>query len=125
MFGASTYGGLHLLAWNAPFNGHGLKLAWHVSGILISSSLVAALVSWPVMYLYQWLEQTFESGPRARRILMLYRRTAETAGGFVLFFYGVARFWLVIGCLINLAHLSEGVFREPEWTRYIPHGGAG
>jgi hypothetical protein len=125
MFGASMYGGLHLLAWNAPFGASSLRLAWHVSGVLIASSLIAALISWPVVYIYRRLKQTLAPNLQTRRILMLYRRTAKTVGGFALFFYCVARIWLIIGCLVNVAHLSEGVFREPEWSRYIPHGGAG
>jgi hypothetical protein len=113
MFGASMYGGLHLLAWNAPFGASSLRLAWHVSGVLIASSLIAALISWPVVYIYRRLKQT--PAPNL----------AKTVSGFVLFFYCVARICLIVGCLVNVAHLSEGAFREPEWSRHIPHGGAG
>ena len=39
--------------------------------------------------------------------------------------YVIARIYLIVECFISLAHLPPAVYREPEWSRYIPHFGSG
>jgi hypothetical protein len=39
--------------------------------------------------------------------------------------YLAARFYIVVECFLNLAHLPLGVYNVPAWSRYIPHLSAG
>jgi hypothetical protein len=35
------------------------------------------------------------------------------------------RVYLMVECFMNLAHLPSEVYKEPEWSQYIPHFGSG
>jgi hypothetical protein len=45
--------------------------------------------------------------------------------GILALVYAAARTYLVVECFINIAHLPDAVFQEPNWSQYIPHFGAG
>jgi flagellar biosynthesis protein FlhB len=35
------------------------------------------------------------------------------------------RVYLMVECFMNLAHLPSEVYKEPQWSQYIPHFGSG
>lgn len=55
--------------------------------------------------------------------------TAVLGFGLLLPAYGMAyiggRVYLMVECFMNLAHLPSEVYKEPEWSQYIPHFGSG
>lgn len=109
------YGGLHLIAWNAPFPNHIQRLLWRMSGIylatsvpvliiimeLIEKSQLDALLSWVKVMLFAFLLLTLSA----------------------MFMYLFCRVYLVVECFLSLSHLPDSVFDVPQWSQYIPHIG--
>jgi hypothetical protein len=153
LLAGSLYGGIHLFAWDGPFPSGTERLLWRISCLIIASPvgfvilLLAAagvLIAGSVM-----LDQLNEILPLKRMFSWLYTPILalldalldfliDTETGFVMSFcvlagisaifalaYAAARIYLVVECFINIAHLPEAVFQEPNWSQYIPHFGAG
>ena len=104
------YGGLHLLAWNAPFRSRTEEWLWRSSGISI---MVSGLYIIPILLL---LVSSGDSSLSDFRfclscILSLFLGPV----------YVVARVYLVVECFINLAYLHDSVYEMPSWSQYFPH----
>lgn len=123
IFAGLVYGGIHLLAWNAPFpTDHQLGL-WRTSGVALG---VSGLL-WPFVAVVAnggtW--KCLSHGTPATMICCFAPEllVIGISVGTILFplFYVVARVFLVVECYINLVHLPESVFRTIAWAKYIPH----
>ena len=101
---AFLYGGLHLLAWNAPFRSRTEEWLWRSSGIFIMASGLCII---PLVLLV--LPGDFS--------LCLFFVLAYFLG----LVYVVARVYLVVECFINLAYLRDSVYEMPSWSQYFPH----
>ena len=147
-FTGFVYGGLHCLAWNAPFATRLETLLWRISSIAIMSTFVPVLL----FYLWElWNDNMRINGPlwahiriRAHRLFqdpnfagwrssrkiasLLYfigKATLQILLNFTVYcaagFYCLARVYLVVECFINLAHLPDSVYQAPVWSQYVPH----
>jgi hypothetical protein len=103
------YGGLHLLAWNAPFRSRTEEWVWRSSGISIVAS---GLYIIPLSLLVP-----SEDSKLYYFILYLF----YVPGLFLGLVYVVARVYLVVECFINLAYLRDSVYEMPSWSQYFPH----
>jgi len=105
---AFLYGGLHLLAWNAPFRSLTEEWLWRSPGISIMAS---GLYIIPLLSLTLLIDskQYFRGSLFAVLFLFL---------GLV---YIIARVYLVVECFINLAYLHDSVYEMPSWSQYFPH----
>lgn len=120
---ATIYGGLHLLAWNYPFNSPIHELLWRVSGLTIVASGPAFVVHLAICWLW--------AGLRINGHYLIYHVYVRNyprihwiygvlALGCVLF-YLFARTFLVVECSISFAYLPDAVFEQTRWSYYIPH----
>ncbi|MCJ1455918.1 hypothetical protein MMC28_006275 [Mycoblastus sanguinarius] len=136
------YGGLHMLAWDAPFSSRVEQIFWRISA---SSVTLTPLVLAPVMLLPEigGLSQSALSIMRRfqRRNIedegegKVTDRAAQWAktvfvgflipllflGPFFWLLYVTARVFLVVECFKNVAYLPEGVFEDVGWPGYLPH----
>jgi hypothetical protein len=103
------YGGLHLLAWNAPFRSRAEEWLWRSSGISIMASGLYII-------------------PLASRISFKNSKSYNFVWNlscvltyFLNLVYMVARVYLVVECFINLAYLHDSVYEMPSWSQYFPH----
>jgi hypothetical protein len=131
---ALVYGGLHLLAWNAPFHTRIEETLWKISGIFVASIgpmsiAYAGLLSvtdklfrhigpWPITHwnplnVYQFLYVSED----------IVEKINKFFGVSYLLFYLFARVYLVVECFIEVAYLPDSAFTTPVFTRYIPHFG--
>jgi hypothetical protein len=145
LLAGSLYGGIHLFAWNGPFPSGTERLLWRISCLIIASPVGVVLlllaVAGVAIAIYVVLSLLNEIMPIERMFSWLYIPIfdyLESETGSMIFgsvivviitllalVYAAARMYLVVECFINIAHLPEAVFKEPNWSQYIPHVGAG
>jgi hypothetical protein len=118
------YGGLHLLAWDAPFNGRVQELLWKISGIAVISSglsLFSYIVLWYGV-IQLWMRSQGSSSASPIRILsrIVLSVFLVLLLSFLLL-YLCARTYLVVECFISFAYLPDEVFQDVEWSGYFPH----
>lgn len=131
----SIYGGLHLIAWNAPFASQVEKLLWRISGLVLALSGPACaflyiLWDWFQRGIAEWKDEPLRSHSLfiIRAIVVAfqlwvaigYYSVSVILVAFALTYVG-ARLYLVVECFVNMAHLPASVFELPVWTQYFPH----
>jgi hypothetical protein len=117
----AAYGGLHLLAWNGPFVNPSEQILWRISSFV----LVGAIVMPPYLLVMGFLIISMKGAECAQGVQSTLIRPFYASLLVVSLVYVAARLYLVVECFINLAHLPDEVFKQPEWSVYIPHFGAG
>jgi hypothetical protein len=141
-FACAIYGGLHLIAWNAPFPSRLEKMLWRISGLGVASFgpvYVAQMISLTVNRLFKKLTRS-----KDHRIAWSWWRSPSTDipdSGWVIYrilfwvlclwvalyvgcylpLYVFSRVYLIVECFINIFHLPESVFLTPDWSQYFPH----
>ena len=113
-----VYGGLHLLAWNAPFRSRMEEWLWRSSGI---SAIAFGLSFVPLLLLVpsDVLLESSNDSKLHRSCFRLY--LFSVLGLFLNLIYVAARVYLVVECCINLAYLHDTVYEMPDWSQYFPH----
>jgi len=118
---ALLYGGLHLLAWNAPFHAPIYGLLWKISGITTASLGVVRLIFLALNALNSCLDVSLRSWlqyPWLFALILLYM----SMFGFALL-YVLARVYLVVESFLNLAYLPDSALTTPNFSLYFPHIG--
>lgn len=136
------YGGLHLLAWHAPFASRAEEVLWRFSGIVVASM---GLVIMSVVLLYElnfphvnlckvtirrrnlWsknvdvkvpdLVSFARPIPFSRLVPSLWVLVLAS----LLLAYVLARTYLVVECFLQLARLPPSAYELPQWSQYFPH----
>jgi hypothetical protein len=116
---ALVYGGLHLLAWNAPFHTPFASILWKISGITIASLGLFPLLIILFSFAYRFLDDS-----RFLRCLAL----AATGMLYLILvcltlLYVFARVYLVVESFLSLAYLPESALITPNFSLYFPHIG--
>lgn len=132
MTAGSVYGGLHLIAWNAPFSTRTEAILWKISGLILVTPFAFSLGFVIVIILSQLCIITcgticpiLSGGGESPDIIHRPGRLIEHLINASVIAFILARIYLVIESFINLAHLPEDVYKVPAWNQYIPHIGAG
>lgn len=154
LIAGSAYGGVHLIAWNGPFPSHIQRILWRASCFIIISPvgilgalLLVFCLFWVLIIGYNIaLSLMIKIMPACEAWEASLKRylhrvsqnlpDVDFTGFFVkmpleLLIYGpgliyaAARTYLIVECFINIAYLSEDVYREPSWSKYLPHFAAG
>jgi hypothetical protein len=135
-FAGLVYGGLHLLAWNAPFPSPVENNLWRGSGVLLASSgfilPLSMLVSFPFILRYECIVRTSVWQVLKTRLGHWYKPLANvvsSVGEAALFYlvasfalaYLAARGYLVVESFLQLTHLPESAYALPGWSQYFPH----
>ncbi|MCJ1272137.1 hypothetical protein MMC22_012044 [Lobaria immixta] len=124
------YGGLHLLAWGAPFASSLSQLAWRVSAVLVASlALVVLLI---ILLSPNVSEIKFPDTSNLGLIILslilfiiavLISLIVGTATVIATILYIPARGILVVESCLQIARLPPGAYEVPDWSRYVPHIG--
>ena len=131
------YGGLHMLAWNAPFSSDLEQILWRVAA---SSVTTAPLILTPIALIFgngaliRGVEDltTMFRGHNVERVdgraeywarvtAVLFSLPFFAVSPLLWFTYVLGRVYLVVECFRNVAHLPEGVFQKVSWSGYVPH----
>jgi hypothetical protein len=135
-FAGLVYGGLHLLAWNAPFPSRLENKLWRSSGILLASSgfiyPLSVLILAPFILGYKFAVWTSLWQVLKTRLGHWYKPLANavsSVGDATLFYlcvlfalvYLTARGYLVVESFLQLVHLPDSAYALPGWSQYYPH----
>jgi len=117
MIAGGLYGGLHLLAWNAPIASWGEQFVWCASGVLIASS--------GILYFAFMVVSALEE-PLLQENLIAYLFTVPWLCSFVIvsaviIAYIPARAFLIVECGLQMARLPRSAYELPQWSQYYPH----
>jgi hypothetical protein len=112
---AFVYGGLHLLAWNAPFHASIYGILWKISGIVTASLLIL-----PLSFLLLILGVHFSTSFRLGKVMVGLCLMGTI---FFALLYVFARVYLVFESFLSLAYLPESVLTTPNFSLYFPHIG--
>jgi hypothetical protein len=107
------YGGLHALAWSAPFATPSQQLLWRLCSLSLGASGPVILIATAILYSddkWDWI-------PKWE--ILDYTLTG-LAGAFVLYYLFI-RVFVVVESFLSLAHMSEGVYTCVEWSNYLPN----
>ncbi|KAH6668786.1 hypothetical protein B0J14DRAFT_150464 [Halenospora varia] len=132
---AALYGSLHLLAWNGPFQTEFLSALWRISGIIIIAP--TALV--PLVFIFSIFDRR-PGKTLSERIQdpfcdidescfwpavpsFLWFQFWNALSSILVLTYMGARLTLLAESMINVAYLSDDVYRVVQWSQYIPHFG--
>lgn len=137
------YGGLHMLAWNAPFSSRLEQILWRVasSAVTFGPLLLAPL---PLLFeqsvlghgaaellkTLRGLEFDGMDGDGKRisgwkvwaaRAVAVFLIPLVALAPLLWTSYVLGRVYLVVECFKNVAYLPAGVFKGVEWSPYLPH----
>jgi hypothetical protein len=139
-FASLVYGGLHLLAWSAPFPTRPEVLLWRISSLTIAGSGLLLTIAYFINLVgdlsiqEHWHILTFLSVRRKFRV-EIYDITSEIPNGIrdagtvvkwtivtaFISLYLLSRTYLVVECFINIPHLPTSVYKALNWSQYMPH----
>lgn len=136
----SLYGGLHLVAWNAPFSSRLEEILWRVaaSSVTLTGILFGPFVLWSQFPAANrglaGLTNTRVEGQRIRQCkdsrIKIWGEIVLAGVVFLLMFtvmpllwltYVFSRVYLVVECFKNVANLPMGAYKVPQWSSYVPH----
>jgi hypothetical protein len=118
------YGGLHLLAWNAPFTNRIQELLWKISGLAVISSGLSLFSLIVLAYGEEKLRKRAKrrsSASFTKRLHWVMLKFLQVLVISFALFYLCARVYLVVECFISFAYLPDGVFQDAKWSAYFPH----
>lgn len=133
----ALYGGMHLLAWNAPFASRSEELLWRISGLLLMTSGPVILLlyvprNWFRRGIEEWANEPLANSEHLFLRLVVLGFRIWVTGGFYLFtvllvafgvLYVFARVYLIVEWFLKLTHLPVSAYQDPSWTQYFPHIG--
>ena len=128
MIVSSLYGGIHLLAWNAPFLTPFQRVYWRASSLVIVFSgptfgCFAAFFN-NRTFAHFWQQKRVD----AKMLEMVKYLTAD----FLLMFFWIisfplvmvyipSRIYLIVECFLQLSRLPPAAYEVPQWSQYFPH----
>ena len=129
------YGGLHLLAWGAPFSSDDEKFLWRASCLFLAMSgcIIAicgisfGLSSKGLCILASLIKES--SNTFFTRLLLksglcfclILGAVFESVLLISMMGYIPARVFLIVESCIQLARLPPGAYATPDWSKYFPH----
>ena len=129
---AGLYGGLHLLAWEAPFGSESEQWLWRGSGLVLMMSGPVLLCAFPVN-LGDRVSGAFRFKARQASGWSYVRFTMLEFSihglcfpfGMIILIMGLAyipaRIFLIVESCLQLARLPPGAYTTPNWSKYYPH----
>lgn len=130
---AGLYGGLHLLAWEAPFRSEPERFCWRASGSLLVMSGFVVILGIPFGLACRLIDFLGDKSDEASTLsaagldLLGLVSTMTLAFppcmimGVFLMAYIPARIFLILDSCLQLARLPQGAYTTPDWSKYYPH----
>lgn len=140
-FTSSCYGGLHLIAWTSAFQSYAALVLWRAASVTIFATGPFCVAIPALFFGFKWIyNQDLFNGIlwlccyvlpmrlgllhvlrlELRDILILF---AFCLSGSFIIWYILCRAFIVVECLILMAHIPESALRVPTWAAYIPSFG--
>lgn len=107
------YGGLHMLAWTAPFHTRTQMILWRMSSLSLVVSGPAILAGSRLLIMLVALDFGFLKYPMVFIVSLLIFC-------FVIFYIFV-RVYLIVECFLSLTHSPDSVYSVVPWSQYFPH----
>lgn len=105
ILGGFVYGGIHALAWAAPFPSAKERVLWRMASVVV--------IAFGPVYVSLW--HLAHKGKTSVSFL------ATAFYRLILAAYLFSRTYLVVECFIQLAHLPMSAYYAPNWSAYFPH----
>jgi hypothetical protein len=123
-FAGLAYGGLHLVAWNAPFPSQREQLLWRISAAYLVATGPFVIVAFASVGITNRVNSRDSSAHFVIAILGFPILVAIVAAFVVCCLaYPVARIYLIVECFISMGRLPDSVYRVQSWSQYVPHIG--
>jgi hypothetical protein len=106
-----VFGACHLIGWDFMYPSSVEQLLWRIASI----SCVAILFF--VMFLALLIDEDIDFWPPECSVKYLSAMSFWT----LLFFYSLARVYLLIAIFISLRSVPAGVYQTVNWSLYFPH----
>jgi hypothetical protein len=106
-----VFGACHLIGWDFMYPSSVEQLLWRIASI----SCVAILFL--VMFLALLIDEDIDFWPPECSVKYLSAMSFWT----LLFFYSLARVYLLIAIFISLRSVPAGVYQTVNWSLYFPH----
>ncbi|KAH7094870.1 hypothetical protein FB567DRAFT_600548 [Paraphoma chrysanthemicola] len=147
-FASAVYGSIHLSAWHNHFSTYAESIIWRVCCFILISPLVLVLAPL-ASYVRRKIVGTYlrpsafpenvHSCPKlSKNRPDLLKRTIHILTRSPLLYrvrlclcifyatsYVAARIFLIVESFRNLGHMPEAVYKQPDWSIYLPHLGSG
>ncbi|KAL8826714.1 MAG: hypothetical protein Q9170_007301 [Blastenia crenularia] len=133
----ALYGGLHLVAWNAPFPSSVERLLWRIAatsvtctGLVFGILALAAKSNFAkrALSLTVWragknvgFEAKAYFTAASKLCLFLFIGIVLASLPLLWFLYLLSRGYLVVASFKDIAYLSANAYDTPSWPSYIPH----
>lgn len=117
-FASACYGSLHLIAWTSAFPSHTALILWRAASVTI---LVTGLFCVAIAALgagLKWFHRHTLSEKNALKDTLV--QVLLCFLGLPITWYILCRTFIVVECVILLAHIPESALRVPTWAVYIP-----
>jgi len=111
---ATTFGGIHCIAWSFAFASRAEQMLWRISSMIIVCVPTLYLMSWGILKLYLRSGRRWLPSQLLEKIFVIW--LLSTA-----FLYGAARIMLLVYPFVSLRSLSPGAYQAVYWTSFIPH----
>jgi hypothetical protein len=135
-FAGLVYGGLHLLAWDAPFPSHVEDKLWRSSGTLLAFSGFICTLFFLLLFSFMFCAQLVNGTSFWQNLKTLLGRSYKllmvsvyfigisivslSVGAFIIA-YVAARGYLVVESFLQLVHLPDSAYTLPKYSQYFPH----
>jgi hypothetical protein len=136
----SIYGGVHLIAWHNGFPTTAERYMWRISCLVIASPFPICLVLVLMWMMLVFLDRSIRAVRQPSHnpgATMSMKTVVKDGTSIMVALIGIAiavafavaypasRIYIVAESFRNLGHLPLEVYMEPDWSKYIPHFGAG
>ena len=139
------YGGLHCLAWNAPFETEVEAIYWRISSVMITgvggvfapSVLTFTDTARGLSKLAEWFGRQRGGGDldnmssatggnmlcslKQGGLVFLWILVIWLLGPFLYYGYLGSRLFLIVESFVNLWYLPHQVYVDVRWPGYLPH----
>lgn len=115
------YGGLHAIAWNAPFASDTQQLLWRMCSIALGTSGPVTITIAILSCAHErdgWFSDVVEMRVLGIRMLLYLIFALVVVWAL---FYLFIRAFIVVESFLSLSHMPKAVYMCMEWSNYFPN----
>jgi len=115
------YGGIHVLAWDGPLHSQFELLLWRIAAISVIAGSGFLSAWWALVGVSGHLDFRYGKALWWRALNDLGYVLSAPLVFCAAALYVLARIYLVVESFISLPYSVDGVYLQPQWSRYFPH----